>query len=162
MDTSTMINAMKDSISEVLEQMFFLPIDFIDPQQPPADASWDHSAIIGTTLAFSGLPSGRFRLTMPKTLAMAVTADFMGIQPETLSDEQVSGTVKEMINMLAGNALSAYAPQAVFDLQLPEMLLPAADEIPQKSRSTIDICIQTLEGRMMLLLETGKATDGTC
>ncbi len=160
METSAMIHAMKDSISEVLEQMFFLPIDFIDPQQTPADDALDDGEVMGTTVGFSGSPSGSFRLSIPKTLATAVTADFMGVLPETLSEEQVTGTVKEMINMLAGNTLSAYAPQAVFDLQIPEIIAPAtAKESAGADQSTIDIWIQTLESRMTLQLVTVEKKD---
>lgn len=158
MDTSAMIHAMKDSISEVLEQMFFLPIDFMDPEQSPENENTKDGGMMTTRIGFSGTPSGLFLLTMPEGLASAVTADFMGVLPETLSREQITGTLMEMINMLAGNTLSAYAPQAVFDLQIPEMLAaPGADPDATDKGQCIDIGIQTLESRMSLQLIVADA-----
>jgi CheY-specific phosphatase CheX len=152
MDKSVLTQAMKASISEVLEQMFFLPIDFIAPEKACADPESDETSIIAK-LGFSGLPAGTFLLRIPLALAQSVSADFLGTEPKDLSDDQVTGTVLEMVNMLAGSTLSNYDHQALFDLQIPELITThdmraLTEEVPDQ----IMIRIQTPDDRMTFQL----------
>ena len=59
MDKSAMMEAMKTSISEVLEQMFYMPIDFIAPGADSPDPETGNASIIAK-LGFSGSPSSRY------------------------------------------------------------------------------------------------------
>jgi CheY-specific phosphatase CheX len=146
---------MKASISEVLEQMFFLPIDIIDSEAKKALAHWNNQEAITVSVAFEGSPAGTFRLTVPHDLAASITADFLGALPESLSTEQVIETVKEMTNMLAGNALSAYDPQYAFNLRIPEVI-PAANRndriAPDESDEPMEVFIETMDSCMVLRL----------
>lgn len=152
MDKSTMTEAMKASISEVLEQMFFMPIDFIAPDADQPDPEPGHATII-VKLGFSGVPSGTFLLHVPTPLAQSVSADFLGISVPTLSIDQVTGTVLEMVNMLAGSALSIYDHHALFDLQIPEMItLKNASALVEGCSERIVIRVQTPESRMTFQL----------
>ncbi|MGD8846172.1 MAG: chemotaxis protein CheX [Desulfobacteraceae bacterium] len=156
MDTLAMIQAMKDSIFEVLEQMFFLPIDLVEDQKENTITGPNNQQSIHARVGFDGVPSGTFLLNIPKELAVSITADFLGTIPEKLSMEQITGTVKEMINMLAGNTLSAYDPKTPFDLHIPELTAP-----PCWSHATaIDIGIETLNNRMTLHMTANSASAG--
>jgi CheY-specific phosphatase CheX len=122
MDTTTLTTAMTTSISDVLETMFFLPIE-------PTDAAniqdlWpvDQTGMLAARLDYKGPISGHCELFMPEQLAIAITADFLGQDPESLSDDQSHGTVKEIINMIVGNTFSLLDPQAVFDLGIPNLV----------------------------------------
>ena len=119
MNWPTMTEAMKASISEVLEQMFFLPFDFVGAAESSLSQS-DNGCRIGAKVAFHGRFSGMFVLLVPTPLGRSITADFMGLDPEAISTGQVADTMMEMINMLAGNCLSHYDQKALFDLQIPE------------------------------------------
>ena len=103
-------------------------------------------------VGFQGDPSGTFMLAIPKKPAASITADFLGTVQEELSSEQITGTVKEMINMLAGNSLSAYDIESPFNLEIPELV--SAPDGNGKSNSerdySIDIGIDTLDNRMTL------------
>lgn len=144
MKIQEMIKAMKVSISEVLEQMFFLPIDKIE-EINGAQAWADDQKYLAASVCFEGASSGIFMLTIPSEMAISITADFLGVIPEALSEEQVGGTVKEMINMLAGNSLSCYDADTSFELKIPEL-----HKARKEKTGFIDFSIETLDGLMTL------------
>lgn len=151
MDKSAMTEAMKASISEVLEQMFFMPIDFVAPDKVGAEQHGEE--MVAAKIGFNGVPGGTLMLLIPLALAQSVTADFLGTLPQNLSVDQVTGTVLEMTNMLAGSTLSIYDHQALFDLQIPELITPEdAQALTAGGGDEIVIGIQTLESRMVFRL----------
>jgi len=113
---------MKNSISDVLETMFFLPLDFSDTVA--AHELWNKGKdqILAAKLNFDGPLIADCILCIPEKLARSITADFMGREEEGISDDQVKGTVKEIINMIAGSTFSTYDPEATFNLGIPELL----------------------------------------
>jgi CheY-specific phosphatase CheX len=114
--------AMKNSISDVLETMFFLPMDFSD--MVDAHELWNtgKDQILAAKLNFDGPLIGDCIFYIPERLAKSITADFMGKEEEGISDDQVKGTVKEIINMIVGNTFSRYDPEAAFNLGIPELV----------------------------------------
>ena len=90
---------------------------------------------------------------MPESLAISISADFLGERREAISEEHVNGTVQEMINMLAGNALMAFDPQALFNLEIPCVI--EADQLCNllaDYRHHWSVGIETLQSRMTLTL----------
>jgi CheY-specific phosphatase CheX len=148
MDKPAMTEAMKASISEVLEQMFFIPVDFIAPDTALSESESGKGSITAK-LDFSGSPCGSFTIQVPESLAQSVSANFLGIAPQELSYDHVTGTVLEMINMLAGGTLSAYNRSALFDLQIPELMGP---QDTREHAEEIIIRVQTPENRMTFKL----------
>lgn len=144
--------AMKDSIFNVIEQMFFLPIDVRETNKSANDELPDTS-LITAGVGFNGPFDGMFMLSIPEDLAASMAVDFLGISPEMISSEQITGTVKEMINMLAGSALSTYESEVAFNLQIPEIIAapkPAtSDSEPEES---ILLLIETPDNRMAFRL----------
>jgi len=122
MKNKDMTMAMKNSISDVLETMFFLSLDFSNDLY--LLELWDtgKDPIIAAKLSFSGPLSGYAVFCIPKKSALSITADFMGKDEQEISDDQIDGTVKEIINMIIGNTFSLYDPEAVFDLGVPELV----------------------------------------
>jgi CheY-specific phosphatase CheX len=152
MDKSTLTQAMKDSISEVLEQMFFMPIDFSSPMESDADPEAGPDPII-VRIGFQGPSSGSFVLLMPDDLAWSVSVDFIGTADQSLSSDQVTGTVLEMVNMLAGSTLSLYDHQEMFDLQIPELItFNDLRAMAEGGADHIMIRIQTLDSQMIFNL----------
>ena len=164
MDKKVLTEAMKVSISEVLERMFFMPMEFAAPEQAGEDPLSDPETIIAK-LEFSGLACGTFFLLIPASLAKSVTADFLGVTSQDQVLKLVAGTVLEMVNMLAGSTLSTYDHQALFDLQIPELI--TAKELHALTEGIADqvaIRIQTPISQMafqvVLEQEAGVAGDG--
>ncbi len=122
MKNELLTTAMKNSISDVLETMFFLPLDYSDDVDINKLWSTGKDQIIASKLNFDGPLSGYAVFCIPKKLALSITADFMGKDEEEISDDQINGTVKETINMIIGNTFSLYDPEAVFNFDVPELV----------------------------------------
>lgn len=158
MKNKDMTTAMKNSISDVLETMFFLSLDFsndIDLLE-----LWDtgKDPIIAAKLSFSGPLSGYAVFCIPKKSALSITADFMGKDEQEISDDQINGTVKEIINIIIGNTFSMYDPDVVFDLGVPE-LVGFHDFIKDLSDSEkrFSVVIETLENYLAFQMNIKNA-----
>ena len=150
MNNKALTSAMKVSIFDVLETMFFLPMDFYDSVS--LDEFWDldKDKIIAAKLNFDGPFSGHCIFYVPEELAVSVTADFMGKEKEDISDNQAKETVKEMANMITGNAFSLYDPEAVFNLGVPELVgLDGLHKDLSGSENIISIAMATPENRLL-------------
>jgi CheY-specific phosphatase CheX len=147
-----MKRAMKDSIFNVLEQMFYLTVDVRETGENSEAALLDTS-LISSSVEFAGPCDGMFMLSIPVDLATSMAVDFLGVSTEMLSSEQITGTVKEMVNMLAGSTLGAYAPESAFDLHIPELIAASqrtkSDSEPDNSMLLL---IETPDNRMVLRL----------
>ena len=146
MKNSLLKTAMKHSISDVLETMFFLPLDFSDTHDVFELWNMEKIEIIAAKLNFNGPISGCAVFCIPKRVALSITADFMGKNEEEVSDDQVYGSVKEIINMIIGNTFSLYQPKAAFNLGIPELV--KFDEVSKdlsNPEKKISIIIETLE-----------------
>jgi len=151
MEKEALTIAMKDSISDVMGTMFFLPIDFSDADRIETLWNAETDGILIAKLNFEGPFSGYCALYIPKKLALSISADFMGKDKESISDDQVRGTVKEIINMIAGNTFSIYNQQAVFNLEIPELVsFSELEADPSDSENQIFIGIETLEDPLAL------------
>ena len=122
MDKTTLTTAMTTSISDVLETMFFLPIEISSAAKVEDLWNADQTGMLAARLDYKGPVSGHCILFMPEKLSVDITADFLGETPENVADEQSHGTVKEIINMIVGNLFSLLDPQAVFDLGIPNLV----------------------------------------
>ncbi len=154
MDRDLLMKTMKDSISEVLEKMFFLPLDaseagaWSELWEDPAAAE-----LIAVSLAFSGPFSGHFLFLIPRGLGTTLTSDFMGIKKETVAPEQVEETAKEILNMVAGTTFSTLDQEAVFQLRIPEIISnQSVFAAPSEPDRELFLGVQTLNGLMGLLL----------
>ena len=155
MKNKDMTTAMKTSISEVLETMFFLSLDFFHNDADIHDLwTMGKDQIIAAKLNFSGPMSGDAVFCIPKISALSITANFMGKNEDEISDEQINGTVKEIINMIIGNTFSIYDPDAVFNLEVPEMV--KFDDFLKDlsdSEKTISIVAEALENYLAFHLK---------
>ena len=153
MEREAIITAMKDSISEVMEKMVFLPLDFSGAGHVEELWNLERDEIIISKLNFNGPFSGRFYFFIPNSLAVSITISFLGIVEDDPAGEQLSETVNEIINMVAGNTFSKFDDQQIFDLEVPmpvrfkDLELDISD-----TDNEIYIPIRTLEDRLAFLL----------
>ena len=156
MEKETLISAMKTSISEVLETMFFPPIDFLDTQD--LDELWGSTKVelAVAKIEFNGPFSGHFIFIIPQELALSTTASFLGQDEEGVPQEHVHETVKEIANMVAGNTFSHYDEQAIFNLGIPEALrFNELTKEDQNSKEQILMGCNTLDSRLAFLVAIG-------
>ena len=118
-----LMTAMKTSISEVMETMFFLPVEFGEEQATLIQSGMvDNKPTMACQLNFSGDFSGCVTLLIPKDLLFEMTQNFMGESSEHLEDEHLSGTLTETLNMICGNALSRVDSKIPFELDIPKVI----------------------------------------
>ena len=149
MEKESLTTAMKNSISNVLETMFFLPMDFPDAVGKEEWWSGKTDQIIAARLDFAGPFTGYCVFYTPKNFAVPMAADFMGKDAEGLSEDQITGTVMEITNMIAGNTFSLYDEQAIFNLGIPELVGPGDfQKVFTGAENEIFIVIDSLENRL--------------
>ena len=116
------LTAMKTSISEVMETMFFLPVEFVD--EPATKQIKALKGRQGKTcrLDFSGDCSGSVFLLVPRQLLMEMAENFMGESGESIGEMLLDGTLAEAVNMMAGNALRKVKSAVPFELSIPKLV----------------------------------------
>ena len=102
MKKESLITAMKNSISNVLETMFFLPLVFSDDVHKKDCWSGKTDQIMAARLDFDGPFSGYCVFYIPKKFAVSMTANFMGRAEELGCMEPILGRfmTMRMINIL--------------------------------------------------------------
>jgi CheY-specific phosphatase CheX len=112
--------ATKISISEVLETMFFLPLEASESEGGEDLSQIPKDQLTGASLKFSGPITGKVVFLLPITLARSLTSDFLGEEDAEVGPDEMEGTIKEIVNMITGKALSLTDGKAVFKLGIPE------------------------------------------
>jgi CheY-specific phosphatase CheX len=118
----TMTMKMKQAISNVLETMFFLPVQFIEDACPLKEWFPGDQVLIGATIRFTGPVSGSYFLLIPDDMAKEITINFLGFSKEEISDPQEKDTIKEALNMIGGYILSQIDKADEFQLGIPEIV----------------------------------------
>ena len=122
MNGLSMMETMKDSISNVLETMFFQPVQISDGNYTLEEWFSQDRSLIGVTLDFSGPSAGSFYLLIPVKTANEITANFLGLVEEEINEEQKRDTIKEALNMIGGGLLSFIDKEGAYRLGIPELI----------------------------------------
>ena len=150
--------AMASSISEVLETMFFMFLDFSDNASIEKDVMGDGNKVVACKINFEGKYSGNFIFLVPENILLEMTESFMGLDRSEISEEESKGTIKEAINMLAGATLSSFDNSLVFNLSIPE-IVDAQEAIAslKEKEDEINVVTNTAEGYIALkaVVESG-------
>ena len=144
----TLMKAMMTSISEVMETMFFLPVEFGEETTLIQSGITKNSPTLASQLKFTGDVSGSLSILVPKELVGEMAENFMGESQDQLTDEHFSGTLTEMLNMVCGNALSKTESKVPFELGIPEVI----DESKIQENEKITI-IETTVSKMAIFLK---------
>jgi len=120
--------ALRNSVQEVLEKMFF-----VEPlEEPPAEAESPDEEM-AVQLAFDGVPSGALTLRVSNAAARQIAADFLGEDESGLCSGQVEEVVRELANMICGSVLSRVESTATFRLSPPRLLVPREGQNRQEA-----------------------------
>jgi len=110
--------AMHESLVDVLEKMFFISILDETPDAAPLAVREEIAVRVG----FEGKPSGSLTLLLNRLVARSIAGDFVGVEPEELSDSQVGEVMCELANMICGSVLSRVESAVTFRLGAPEIV----------------------------------------
>jgi len=142
-----LMKAMMTSISEVMETMFFLPVES-EGESTLAECGLSGEKKFVCQLAFNGDASGNLSIVAPISLVAVMAENFMGEAKGLLTDEHFSGTLTEMLNMICGNALSKTESKVPFELGIPEVI--DESKIQKNEKLTI---IETTVSKMAVFLK---------
>ena len=117
-----MMETMKKAISNVLETMFFQPVQIADTDCTLQEWFAHNRALLGATLNFKGPSSGSLYLLIPVEIISEITANFLGLREEEVNEEQKRDTIKEAVNIIGGNMLSLFDKKGAFKLGIPELM----------------------------------------
>ena len=111
--------SLKEAISDVMETMFFLPVQFADKTCPLGPWFSGEGEMLESSVDFKCPGSGRIFLFAPRAGVEEMSANILGIEADEVSEGQVSDTLKEAINMMTGRMLSLLAGKGDFTLGIP-------------------------------------------
>lgn len=179
----TMANLMTQiaiSISEVMETMFYIPVEprdcltTIGGSHLFADASGRSSAsgngisrsgrIQAATITFHGTFSGAISLIVPENLLMIMTENFMGEKRQNLNRDHFDGTLKEALNMLAGNTFSKIDSESSFCLGVPDINTSAISKGIETGGEYANVpllVIDTMDGQMGIAVHVKQTPPPT-
>lgn len=88
----------------------------------PAELPFPENGLLGR-IQFGGTSRGTVELAVPSELAGELAANALGLEPgDELVPEHAHDALRELLNIVCGNLLSAWAGEnAVFDLTQPEV-----------------------------------------
>jgi len=141
--------ALRDSVDEVLEKMFFAETL---GEAPGASPEADDIAV---ELSFEGEEPGVMCLRLTAAAAREIAADFLGIETAEISPIQVSEVVRELANMICGSVLSRVESAVVFRLGVPRIVAPSP-QLPPPSAQPL-YCVQLSNGRITVNIVTGTS-----
>jgi CheY-specific phosphatase CheX len=142
--------AMKTSISEVLETMFFISLEFDESGRFDDFIQSAKNDLLASRLSFGGDLSGYFFFFTPESVLLTITENFLAQDRYSITKNHVDGTLKEITNMIAGSTFSRFDKHALFNLNIPEVI-----DINSRSETLNDVpheqiffLINSLEGRL--------------
>ena len=143
-----LMTAMTNSISEVMETMFFMPVE-IGPEMILNDSGIDLNNALACRLGFTGDIGGNIDVISPETLVAELTSNFLGENKAGLTWEQQFGTLSEMLNIVCGNALKNVKCRLPYKLGIPEKI--TSKDLNGTAECTL---IKTMDSKMAILLST--------
>ncbi len=120
MKKAMMKKAIMNSISDILETMFYMSIEFKEIQGFMEDFSQSDEIIL-SSIIFKGSISGEFHIYISLESLSCMAENFMGVDYESLTEDYITGIIKEFVNMLAGSTLSSLDNREKFQLSIPEI-----------------------------------------
>ena len=85
-------------------------------------------------------------LRLTTAAARQITADFLGVDEEEVSDRQTSEVVRELTNMICGSVLSRLESSTAFQLAAPEIVPAGEEEDP--AFSNIQLAMGLANGKL--------------
>lgn len=126
---------MKTSISEVFETAFFETVEIQPAGEEISMDAFGDQVLTGAVLPFSKGLDGAVYVIAPDRWVSRMTADFLGIDPDHVTEDQKADTIKEATNMIAGHLFSQFDTQARIQLGIPELIRHCPPMLPDIART---------------------------
>lgn len=151
--------AMKNSISNILETMFYMPLTF---DEKGRWEDYDTCDLSACGIDFTGSVSGSLLVVMPPSLLVEMTENFTGSPPEQMDRRCLDETLGEIVNMVAGHALSSMDELSDFHLGIPRHIekKEAVEAFPHGDPSGFHLYTRTPESFIAFKVVTGSFRRG--
>lgn len=137
--------------ADVLEKMFFTGF-VAESERAPGDTAQQ----IVVTVEFDGGRRGLLALAISTSAARSLATDFLGVDTEAgANEEQVKEVVRELANMICGDALSTLEQKALV-LSSPQ-IVKAGDFVP--SPGSCERCFDLGNGWLTASLDLRDGDD---
>jgi CheY-specific phosphatase CheX len=109
--------ALRASVAEALEQMFFVTdLEECDPGAGPQAPG------LLARVDFTGAPSGQLMLRASLSSARSLAADFLGKEDDAIGNSQAADVLAELANIVCGAVLTRAEGVCTFCLSSPRVL----------------------------------------
>ena len=150
MTDATIHAALSSAVADVLERMFFLEV-LGEVAEPPPEAE-----TVTVHVSFDGDPPGYFQMRIARPAANVFAADFLGEDPQSLTDRQRMDVTLELANMICGAVLSRIESRAAFRLGSPQIV---ADDTGKCGSAEETRCtVETGSGALTVAIEMETRT----
>lgn len=111
-------NKLNEVLADVLEKQAFMFAEPAEIENLAAPLTENYRA----SMSFEGPYSGRITLAAPLEMCREIAANVLGIEPdEEISEASAKDSLKEVLNVLCGNLLTALAGSGPeFDISIPD------------------------------------------
>jgi CheY-specific phosphatase CheX len=134
-DSEQLIGVLLDSCcQQVLETMFFYPAAPLSSAREGCGRER-----IEARLIFNGNPSGAFQVDTERAVARILAANFLGVDENEVSEDQMHQVIAELANMICGSALSSLGQVEYFKLDQPRTALVEAFEPAEGLRRVFEL-----------------------
>jgi len=114
-DLKATLSGVLENVLEQFAFMFCEPVEF--DQVPVPD-----EPLLQASMTYSGPSTGSLAIAVPQALAAEVAANALGIDDEEESGAASHDALRELLNVICGQMLTAIAgEEPVFDLSIPEV-----------------------------------------
>ncbi len=107
--------ALASAAEQVLDTMFFMAVVSQSESAP------DSALPVCACLEFRGEPWGSFGVNVSASAAQVIAANFLGDEPDAVSEAQTGEVICELANMICGALLTRVHADNLFELTSPEL-----------------------------------------
>jgi chemotaxis protein CheX len=141
---------MRDAISNVLETMFFL-VPGIEETQSAEVFDKKPLVLESSITMVSEADNLRMLFRVTKDFVSLITANFLGVESEEVTEEEMEDTLKELANMVGGDCL-ARLPANSWKLGIPKIDQPKANPDDYSASNMCTLLLYLDEEPMALVL----------
>ena len=118
MITDDIRQRLNEAAIEVFGTMYFTPVELL-PKVPPENQWHLQERYIKAVISYTGPQEAQLELYFPATLGSNISAGFLGVELDNLSEGQIVDTMREAANMIVGSLLGKLDPLGECKLGIP-------------------------------------------
>ena len=123
LNTIEMQQAVESAVSEVLEQMCFLPVQRVEAGNGASERAGEE--MLAARLEYSGPFTGSIEVLGDRTALRVMAANFLGEDEDSTGEEDQEKVLLELANMVCGAVLHQQDSARLFTLASPTLVSPA-------------------------------------